>query len=645
MALGGWTYSKRLYIHPDNIDAGLTDFPILLKLSASTGLTAQDVTDIFDELASDANRFKIAVATDADVEMYVEIERWEDANEVAELWVKVPSISATGTYIYFYYDSGHADNTTYVGDINSTPGETVWDSGFKLVNHLADDPTGTIHVSNSAGTGDYSSNGSMIAGDLQDAKIGKGLHFDGGDDFLDNAYSATLNNQTDILLECWFNSDILPGGGNVEQLFYARGASGISGALAIDDDQVKATFWAPSYQTILHSTTLSTSTWYYLAARFDVNNPYSIWLNDDKETGDTPTGNTLRGTTDWDIAANNGSECFDGLIDEVRVTTGTFRSDAWVKATYYSQIDGLVEWNADILAVVAEDLEMTGLAEAYKPYDFIQENFEMSDSVDCSGDSVAIQEDFSMADAMSIIAVVQEQIVEPFTMDDLVDCMRMTCLAESDFTMSDEAIGGFEFPAVVSDGFEMADVADAFNWSAWVRANAHRAVPLFFFTLTGAADATTDAEIPIASFQARRRTDNPTYLSVVVPGVDYLEQINDRSNGEMVIEMAYSIAGEVSVREELLRVILEDIRPDQGARNRSVSLSGHKTEIFQVQTVTLEKPSYKSVVSGRLNFRFPYIDLYINPGDTCIVGEDSFRIDYITYMVSATLKVMEMREV
>ena len=137
----------------------------------------------------------------------------------------------------------------------------------------------------------------------------------------------------------------------------------------------------------------------------------------------------------------------------------------------------------------------------------------------------------------------------------------------------------------------------------------------------------------------------PTYLSVTVPGIANLENISDRPNGEMIVEMAYAIDGVVSVREELLRATLEEIRPDEGSRNRTITLSGHKTEIFDNQTVTLEKHNYKAITGGKLRFRFPYIDLYLNPGDTAIVGTDEFRIDHITYTITETLKTMDLAEV
>ena len=76
---------------------------------------------------------KIAVTTgDGTSQCYVELENWNNINEQAWLWVKVPNINNTSdTSLYLYYDADHADNTNFVGDPNSTPAENVWDSSFE----------------------------------------------------------------------------------------------------------------------------------------------------------------------------------------------------------------------------------------------------------------------------------------------------------------------------------------------------------------------------------------------------------------------------------------------------------------------------------------------------------------------------------
>jgi len=138
--LSGWGQRVKVSADADDVSSNLTDFPILLHLSTTSGYNADDISFIFDELQSNANRFKIAVTkSDEITECYVEIEKWDDANEKADLWVKAPTVSnLSDTDFWLYFDGDHADNTAYVGDVGSTIAQNVWDTNFKLVNHLAD---------------------------------------------------------------------------------------------------------------------------------------------------------------------------------------------------------------------------------------------------------------------------------------------------------------------------------------------------------------------------------------------------------------------------------------------------------------------------------------------------------------------------
>ena len=81
---GGWRYRVEITVSNTNIDNDVTHFPLLLTLGASVGTGTDDVSFIFDELASDANRKKIAVTkSDGTTQIYCEIEKWDDANEDA----------------------------------------------------------------------------------------------------------------------------------------------------------------------------------------------------------------------------------------------------------------------------------------------------------------------------------------------------------------------------------------------------------------------------------------------------------------------------------------------------------------------------------------------------------------------------------
>lgn len=132
----GWDQRVKLTADASDIDADVTHFPVLLHISTSCGRNSEDVSFVFDELQSDANRFKIAVTkADGTTQLYGEIESWDDANEEAWLWVSKSDWmidDTTNTDFYLYYDADHADNTAYISDGNTN----VWDSSFTGVYHL-----------------------------------------------------------------------------------------------------------------------------------------------------------------------------------------------------------------------------------------------------------------------------------------------------------------------------------------------------------------------------------------------------------------------------------------------------------------------------------------------------------------------------
>jgi len=136
--LCNWKKRVKLTIDNNDIDSALIDFPILIYLSASSGRNSDDISCVFDELGNNDNRKKIAVTkNDGTTQCYVEIERWDHANEKAWLHIKVPNISSSSdTDLYLYYDSNQSDNTTYVGDVEERT--EVWNSNYKGVYHLGE---------------------------------------------------------------------------------------------------------------------------------------------------------------------------------------------------------------------------------------------------------------------------------------------------------------------------------------------------------------------------------------------------------------------------------------------------------------------------------------------------------------------------
>jgi hypothetical protein len=243
-----------------------------------------------------------------------------------------------------------------------------------------------------------------------------------------------------------------------------------------------------------------------------------------------------------------------------------------------------------------------------------------------------------VGDAVAAESEINEAAADAAGIGDAVNAFSLSDSFDLTVGVGDAVDAGFERVGELVDAAGIGDAADAFNWTTWLRANLDQAVARFYLTLTGAADGTTDVEIPISSFQARKRTGYETYISAVIPGLEYAEEIADRSNGQMIVEMAYLVGGVESIREEILRADLEKIMIQKGPMSRSITLYGRRAETFVGTAARLTKPIYSSQYEGRMTYRFAIPDPYLKPGDAVTVeddeGTDVLTVDQVTYIVS-----------
>lgn len=347
--LSNWAKRIELTIDSGDIDAALVDFPVLIHLSTASGRTAVDVSCVFDELTLDANRKKIAVTTsDGQTQCYVEVEKWDDANEQAWLWVKVPSIaSGADTDLYLYYDNSHADNIDYVGDTNSTPAENVWDANFVLVDHMQDDPD-TSHTRDSTtndidGTKVTSNQPIEVAG-----KIGDAQSFDGAvgnDDKITYPDQALLDIEAEITLEVFINLNSLD---RWNTLCWKSNAYGLK---VTDANTARITIYKAGGGVLsAYSGAISASgVDHYIVGTY--NKVQGICYLD------AVAGTPVAETDDIQASAIDlflgyyfvtSHDVIDGLIDEFRVSS-TARSAAWIKASYESGKDDLIAFGAEAI--------------------------------------------------------------------------------------------------------------------------------------------------------------------------------------------------------------------------------------------------------------------------------------------------------
>jgi len=132
------TYDKRIKLTIDHtkIDADLSWFPVTVFLTSSQG------AEVFTEFDADEDFDRIAFTTsDGETQLYADCELFDVSERKAIYHVSKTGwtvSSSTDTDIYLYYDNTAGHNTTYISKSGGTAAQSVWDSNFEAVYHMAD---------------------------------------------------------------------------------------------------------------------------------------------------------------------------------------------------------------------------------------------------------------------------------------------------------------------------------------------------------------------------------------------------------------------------------------------------------------------------------------------------------------------------
>jgi len=313
---------------------------------------------------------------------------------------------------------------------------------------------------------------------------------------------------------------------------------------------------------------------------------------------------------------------------------------------YRLQFDGTGNWSitniefyeftSNIEAETSEGIGFADQVDGVSLTDTLEEGIGFADQVDGVSLTDTLEEGIGFQDELSPAgSTFSVTLNEGIGFDDAPEFVLEIFRSLAEGIGFDDANERFiEICRETSEGIGFTDADEGFNWTKWLEANRNRAKTRFYLTLTGADDGESDVEIPVSSFQGRFRSGDPSYMAAVVPGLDYVSHINARPNGELVIEMVLIVDGVESLREEIARVSFENVRIDEGSTQKTLTLTGHKTETWPAQIVTLEGAGYRYLSEGALRYR-ALPDLYLRPGNTVRAGDDEFIAGYVWLSVSA----------
>lgn len=343
--LSGFSKRLKLTIQPDNVDNSLIDFPVMINLSSSAGKNDFDATSVFDELGDDHQKRMAVTKNDGTTQCPVEIEYWDATEEKAILWTKIPTVySSVDTDIYFYYDVTTSGNTVYVGETGDTSAQNVWDDNFKAVYHMAQDPSGGSGAikDSTSNVNNGTSGGAMISGDLVDGKIGKGIDFDGNNDYINCGHADSLDITSAITIETTINRDTID---VFHRLISKRGGTNgydvyIGGVAATNNDLTFDFYSSNIIQSVYGPDILLG--WKHTVVTYDQTNVI-FYVNGiaDSHSQSGAIDSDASGDLFIGIFCNGSTHPFEGINDEIRISN-VVRSAPWIKATYHSNWDNFI---------------------------------------------------------------------------------------------------------------------------------------------------------------------------------------------------------------------------------------------------------------------------------------------------------------
>ncbi len=184
-----WVHRKIITIDHTQVDADLTNFPVLINLTSDSDLAAKAQDNGDDILFTDSDGTKLNH----------EIELFDGSNGQLIAWINVPVLSSTtDTILAMYYGNPSATNQENVAG--------VWDSDYVSVLHLSE-TSGTHYDSTVNGN-----TGTPQNGLIQDAigKIGGADDFGGANEFIDvgtDPYMDIYRPSHDFSVFMWVKRD------------------------------------------------------------------------------------------------------------------------------------------------------------------------------------------------------------------------------------------------------------------------------------------------------------------------------------------------------------------------------------------------------------------------------------------------------
>jgi hypothetical protein len=326
----GWQYRKMITIDHTKVAGDLNYFPVLISVT--------DV-DLRDKVQDDGDDILFMDGVGVAYKLCHEIESFDGTSGKLVAWVRIPNLETnTDSVFYMYYGNNDCSN--------QESGFKVWDSNYKMVQHMDDTTAST--VSDSTINGNTGNKKAANAPIQVDGKIGYAQDFDyTKNEYINCGNDVSLDMGTsDFTVELWTKTE------HAEQnrcLATKRQEGGnYQGWWCWLNERVsgKISFNIRDYNSndlyVTSTTTINNNNWYHLVCTYDRDASATVYIN-----GNNDASASISGATNGIDTTNNQylgchrsptSVNYDGIIDEIRISK-TLRSANWIKTEYNNQND------------------------------------------------------------------------------------------------------------------------------------------------------------------------------------------------------------------------------------------------------------------------------------------------------------------
>ena len=336
-----FSYRKSITVQASQVTSGpQTNFPFLFNTTDANLKTVANGGHVqnangYDIIFRGTDDTTCGGAGTAPCTFAHEIEKYTATTGELVAWVKIPSIN-NGTVFYIYYGNASIGAST-------EQATSVWDANYKAVWHLKE-ASGNFSDSTSNGnTGtDY------VSASAKTGQIGSGQNFDGANDYVSAADSASLDTAGSVTYSAWVYATTFSTMAPYLRGIISKYNTTIGPTFRLGDGTL-ANNKKPQFRVdaggvgkaALSSVELAAGGWYYITGTYDGSN-VRIYVNG-VDRGSTAASGALTTNNDpvaigaeWTVNMATEDREWNGYLDEARIS-GSARSAGWIATEYNNQ--------------------------------------------------------------------------------------------------------------------------------------------------------------------------------------------------------------------------------------------------------------------------------------------------------------------